>query len=51
MHITIIGLGPQITKTGTFSRNCFYFYKNQKRLDVNIDDVEKVVFHVKRKTR
>ncbi len=49
MHITIMGPGPQISNTGIFSYSLMYFFKYSKRQSININDVEKVIFHVKRK--
>ena len=49
MYITIVGPGPQVSKRGTFSLSCFYFYNCLRRENPIVENVEKVIFHVKRK--
>ncbi len=50
MYIAIVGPGPDIANKGVFSRSCFYFCGEYLlRSDTITKDVEKVIFHVKRK--
>ena len=49
MYITIVGPGPQVSKMGTFGLSCFYFSNCLRRENPSVEDVKKVIFHVKRK--
>ena len=49
MYIAIVGPGPQVSKMGMFGHIYFFFFPYSRRENTPIEDVKKVIFHVKRK--